>query len=143
MQLGEVYMYSILLYVIRFVTDLQQVSGILWLLQFLLPINIQYTYIFRKYIIYLYELKKQEEKRAFGKLFQPVSQRVQIYQIFNDNASIYPAISKSPKHLPNSLKIAVTSIVLIFSTGVICDISANLYSYHFFLSLYMNQVEML
>ena len=34
---------------------------------------------------------------------------------------VYPAISKSPKQLPNCLKIAETSVVLIVFIGVICD----------------------
>ena len=33
----------------------------------------QYTYNFRKYIIYLYKLKKQIQKRNIGDLFCPVS----------------------------------------------------------------------
>ena len=36
---------------------------------------------------------------------------------------VYPAISKSPKLLPNCLKIAETSVVLIIFNGAICDIS--------------------
>ena len=51
-------------------------------------IYIQYTYIIGKYKIYLYELQKQAEQRAFGELFRPVSQRVQINLIFNDNVGI-------------------------------------------------------
>ena len=50
--------------------------------------NIQYTYIVGKYKIYLYELQKQAEQRAFGELFRPVSQRVQMNFIFNDNVRI-------------------------------------------------------
>ena len=34
----------------------------------------------------------------------------------------YPAISQSPKQLPNRLKIAKTSVVLIVVNGVICDV---------------------
>ena len=41
-------------------------------------------YIIRKYIIYLYELYEQVEKRAFGE----VSQRLQNNFIFNDNVLI-------------------------------------------------------
>ena len=37
---------------------------------------------------------------------------------------VYPAISKSPKQLPNCLKIAKTSIVLNVFKDIICDISA-------------------
>ena len=55
---------------------------------FYIYIYIQYTYIVGKYKIYLYELQKQAEQRAFGELFRPVSQRVQIYFIFNDNVRI-------------------------------------------------------
>ena len=51
-------------------------------------IYIQYTYIVGKYKIYLYELQKQAEQRAYGELFRPVSQRVQIHFIFNDNVRI-------------------------------------------------------
>jgi hypothetical protein len=46
----------------------------LWALYW--TINIQYTYIVGKYKIYLYEL------------FRPVSQRVQVNFIFNDNVRI-------------------------------------------------------
>ena len=35
-----------------------------------------------------------------------------------------PAISKSPKQLPNCLKRAETSIVLIVFIDIICDVSA-------------------
>ena len=38
-----------------------------------------------KYIIYLYKLYKQIEKRTFVELFLSVSQRVQINFIFNDD----------------------------------------------------------
>ena len=37
---------------------------------------------------------------------------------------IYSAISKSPKHLPNCLNIAKTSVVLIVFNGVIWDVTA-------------------
>jgi hypothetical protein len=37
---------------------------------------------------------------------------------------VYPAILKGPKQLPNCLKKAETSIVLIVFNGVICDVSA-------------------
>ena len=47
------------------------------------------TYIAEKYIIYLYELKKQVEKLALGEPFYPVSQRVHINLIFNYNVRIY------------------------------------------------------
>ena len=45
-------------------------------------------YIVGKYKIYLYELQKQAEQRAFGELFGPVSQRVQMNFIFKDNVRI-------------------------------------------------------
>ena len=51
-------------------------------------LKIQYTYIVGKYKIYLYELQKQTEQRVFGELFRPVSQRVQMNFIFNDNVRI-------------------------------------------------------
>ena len=37
---------------------------------------------------------------------------------------VYPAISETPKHLPNCLKIAETSVVLVVFNEVICDVSA-------------------
>jgi hypothetical protein len=37
---------------------------------------------------------------------------------------VYPAISKSPKQLPNCLKIAETRVVLTVFIGVICSVSA-------------------
>ena len=46
----------------------------------------QYMYIVRKYQTYLYE--KQVEKRALGKFFRCISQRVQINFIFTDNICI-------------------------------------------------------
>ena len=46
------------------------------------------TYIVGKYKIYLYELQKRAEQRANGELFRPVSQRVQLNFIFNDNVRI-------------------------------------------------------
>ena len=49
---------------------------------------IQYTYIVGKYKMYLYELQKQAEQRALGELFRPVSQRLQMNFIFNDNVRI-------------------------------------------------------
>ena len=49
-------------------------------------IHIQYTYIVGKYKIYLYELQKQAEQKAFGELFMPVSQQINF--IFNNNARI-------------------------------------------------------
>ena len=60
----------------------------LWSSKNLYMSYIQYTYIVGKYKIYLYELQKRAEQRAFGKLFRPVSQRVQMNFIFNDNVRI-------------------------------------------------------
>ena len=57
-------------------------------IHFCTQIYIQYTYIVGKYKIYLYELQKRAEQRAFGELFRPVSQRVQINLIFTDNVRI-------------------------------------------------------
>ena len=37
---------------------------------------------------------------------------------------VYPGLSKSPKQLPNCLKIAEASVVLILFNGVIFDVSA-------------------
>ena len=51
-------------------------------------IYIKYTCIVGKYQIYLYELQKQAEQRAFGEIFRPVSQRVQMNFIFSDNVRI-------------------------------------------------------
>ena len=51
-------------------------------------IYIQYTYIVGKYKIYLHELQKQAEQRAFRELFMPAQQRVQMNFIFNDNVRI-------------------------------------------------------
>ena len=50
-------------------------------------------YIIRKYIIYLYELYEQVEKRAFGE----VSQRLQNNFIFNDNVLIFLCLSSNMK----------------------------------------------
>ena len=51
-------------------------------------VYIQYAYIVCKYKIHLYKLQKQAEQRAFIELFMPVSQRVQMSFIFNDNERI-------------------------------------------------------
>ena len=37
---------------------------------------------------------------------------------------VYNSISKGPKQLPNCLKIAETSVVLIVFNGASCDVSA-------------------
>jgi len=49
----------------------------------------------------------------------------------------YPA--KSPKQVPNCLKIADTSVVIIIFNGVLW--SLRLYCYSFLLSRYKNQVS--
>jgi hypothetical protein len=51
--------------------------------------------------MYLYELYKSVQTRAFGELFYPLSQREQINFIFNDNNvhGVYHSISKDPKQL--------------------------------------------
>ena len=43
---------------------------------------------------------------------------------FSSLYCVYPAISKSPKQLPNCLKIHETSVVLMDFIGVICEVSA-------------------
>ena len=48
---------------------------------------------------------------------------------------IYPAISTSPKHLPNCLKITETSVVLIVFNGDVCDVSAYTVTISFCLSM--------
>jgi len=40
---GEVYMYSIQLYVIKSVSDLRQISGFVWVLRFPQPIKVTTT----------------------------------------------------------------------------------------------------
>ena len=52
---------------------------------------------------------------------------------------VYPAISKSQKLLPNCLKIAETSVVLIAIIGIICDVSA----YTVIISFCTNQVPVM
>jgi hypothetical protein len=58
---------------------------------------------------------------------------MQINLIFSDNVQtctkctlyfVYPAISKHPQQLPNCLKIAATSVVLIVFNSIVCDVSA-------------------
>jgi hypothetical protein len=49
----------------------------------------QHTYIVGKYIIYVYKFKSQVEKTIRCELFCTSSQRVQINNIFSDNARIY------------------------------------------------------
>ena len=53
---------------------------------------------------------------------------------------VYPAISKGPKQLPNCLKIAEASVILIVFIGVICDVSAILLPF-FSVSLRLNNTE--
>ena len=65
-----------------------KLSFLLTFILFNSQLYIQYAYIVRKYNIYLYELQKQAEQRAFGELFLPVSQRVHMNFIFNDNVRI-------------------------------------------------------
>jgi len=50
---------------------------------------------------------------------------------------VYPAISKSPKQLPNCLKIAETSIVLV----VFNDVSAYAVTVSFFHSTWITQLQ--
>ena len=69
----------------------------------------RYTCIVGKYKIYLQVLQKQIEKRAFGKLI--------LYLMTIYVYCVYLPISKSPKHLPNCLKVAETSAVLILING--------------------------
>jgi hypothetical protein len=54
---------------------------------------------------------------------------------------VYPAISKSPKHLSNCLNRAETNDVEIIFDGVLCDVCTyTLYCFCFLPSLNMNQV---
>ena len=90
-------------------------------------------YIVGKYIIYLY------------KLFYPVLQRVQINLIFNDNVRIM-CLSCNIKKSKTSTKFSENNWSKLRSNGFQwCHLWRQcLYYYHFFLSLYMNQVpEML
>jgi hypothetical protein len=59
----------------------------------------------------------------FSRLFRSECKLI-IYLTTTYVYCVYPAISKTPKQLPNCLKIAETSVVLIIFDGVICDISA-------------------
>jgi hypothetical protein len=51
---------------------------------------------------------------------------------------IYPAMSKNPNKLPNSLKRTETSVILIVFDGVLYEV---LYCYLFLQSLNINQVS--
>ena len=42
---------------------------------------------------------------------------------------VYPAISKSPKHLPNCMKITETNPILNVFNDVICDVSTYIVSF--------------
>ena len=85
-------------------------------------LNRQYRYIVGKYIIYLYELQKRVEKQASSELFCPVLPHVQANLMFSDNVCMLCLSCKSQKHLPNGLKRAETSVVLIVFDGVLCEI---------------------
>jgi hypothetical protein len=62
--------------------------------------------------------------------------------MFSNNigiTSVYHAMSKSPKQLPNCLRGVETSIILIVCDGVLCEICPY-NCYHFLLLLNMNQI---
>ena len=75
----------------------------------LIPINIQYENI--KFIC-----------MSFSRLFCSECKLI-VYLTTMYVYCDYPAISKSPKQLPDCLKIAKTSVVLIVFNGVICEVS--------------------
>jgi hypothetical protein len=49
-----------------------------------------------------------------------------LYFLEMDVYCVYPAMSKSPKQLPNCLKRAKTSVVLVVFDGVLCDTCSNI-----------------
>ena len=63
---------------------------------------------------------EQVEKRAIGELSSPFTSKCKLILY-----CVYPAISKSPKHLSNSLKITKASVIVIVFNGVICDVSTS------------------
>ena len=69
----------------------------------------------------------------------PVSANYILYLLTLYIYCVYPAMSKSPKQEPSCLKIAETSIIIIFFKGVLYAVH-HLYCYDFLLSLYMNQI---
>ena len=85
----------------------------------------QYTYIVRKQIIYLCTSfrngQKSEPSTSFSSLFHSECKLI-VYLTTMYVCCVYPAISKSPKQLPNCLKITQTSVVLIIFNCVTCDV---------------------
>ena len=107
-----------------------------------MTIKIQYTYIVGKYKKkYLYKLQKQIEKRTFDEISSPVSRRVHINCIFNDNVIILC--------LSCNIKKSKTTATLSennwnkrrYNRVQWYQLShQHLYCYRFFLSLYTNKV---
>ena len=91
----------------------------------------QYTYIVGKHKIYFYELEKQVERdslTSFSSLFHSEYKLI-LYLTTMYIYCVYPAISKSPKHLPNCLKITETNPILNVFNDVICDVSTYIVSF--------------
>ena len=81
-----------------------------------------YIYIYNTYIVgksICTSFRNRQKQRALGRLFCPVSKRVQMNYIFSDNVHILCLscnAKKRPKQLPNCLKRA--------SYGVLCEVGA-------------------
>jgi hypothetical protein len=88
-----------------------------------IPINIQYTNIVGKYNIYLSELQKQVEKRAFDDvcLFRSKCKLI-CYLPTMYRYCACPVMLQSPKQLHYCLKIAKTSVCLIILNGVLYEV---------------------
>jgi hypothetical protein len=86
--------------------------------------NIYTIYVHCRKIYNLFALALETDRRAsFSSLFRS-GWKLILYSTTMYVNCVYPAISKSPKQLPNFLKIAETSVVLIVFNCVVCDVSA-------------------
>ena len=84
-----------------------------------------YTYIVGKYIIFCMSFRNKltsEPLVRFSGLFRSECKLI-LYLKTLYIYCIYPAISKSPNHPSNCLKITETNIILIVFNDVICDVS--------------------
>ena len=89
----------------------------------------------------MYELQKQVKKRTFSSFSSRFRSECKLilYLATMYLYCVYPAISKSPKQLPNCLKIAETSVILIVSRASSVTSAYGIY-YCFFLSLDITEV---
>ena len=86
--------------------------------------NIYTTYVHCRKIYNSFALALETDRRASFSSLSRSECKLILYSTTMYVYCVYPAISKSPKQLPNFLKIAETSVVLIVFNCVVCDVSA-------------------